>query len=235
MGNIHGIRIARSAPVISYIFFADDLYLFSWASLEDAQNIQSVLSQFQDATGQLIIFQKSSIFFSSNSPQILKDSVCSFLSISEADSGSHYLGLPNMLSRNKSVAFGYIKDKLSQRILSWESRCLSKAGKELLLKTVAQAIPAYAMGIFLFPISLCQDMERLMAKFWWKHSKDGWKGVHWKRWTASTIHKSKGGLGFRDLHDYNIALLCKQSWKLICHPESLVKYTFLMNHSCRQK
>lgn len=222
LGQFHVIKIARNAPIVTHVFFADDLYIFSKASMEDAQTIQSILTQFQEATGQRVNFQKSSIFFSSNSPQFLKASVCNTLSMSEADGSSFYLGLPNLLGWNKNVAFSFIKDKMSHRILSWESRCLSKAGKELLLKSVAQAIPAYAMGVFLLPISLCKELERLMSIYWWKQSKNGRKGVHWKRWSVLTKHKSRGGLGFRDIHEYNIAFLSKQSWRFLSCSESLV-------------
>lgn len=78
------------------------------------------------------------------------------------------MGLPNIVGRNKRALFGFLKDKIGQRILSWESRFLSKAGKELLLKSVAHSMPTYAMGVFLLPISLCRDMERMMSSFWWR-------------------------------------------------------------------
>lgn len=35
---------------------------------------------------------------------------------------------------------GYLKDRLQGRIQEWDKQILSKSGKEILLKTVAQAI-----------------------------------------------------------------------------------------------
>jgi hypothetical protein len=35
------------------------------------------------------------------------------------------------------------------------------------------------------------------------------------------IPKRKGGMGFRDLHTFNMAMLAKQSWRLISKPDSI--------------
>ncbi|XP_062075576.1 uncharacterized protein LOC133777401 [Humulus lupulus] len=174
------------------------------------------------ASGQQINLAKSSVFFSANTREDIRCSICSSLNIPEAGPSSLYLGLPNILGRNKSVLLGYLRDKMRNRIEQWEGRLLSKAGKEVLIKTVAQSLPSYAMSVFLLPKNLCADMERLMCRYWWRGSSRNGKSIHWKRWESLTVHKIKGGMGFRDLGDFNRALLCKQSWRLLCNPESLV-------------
>ena len=44
---------------------------------------------------------------------------------------------------------------------------LSRAGKEILIKAVAQSIPTYTMSVFQFPMKLCDELDNLCAKFWW--------------------------------------------------------------------
>lgn len=44
---------------------------------------------------------------------------------------------------------------------------LSRGGKEILLKTVVQAMPTFAISVFLLPLALVTELERLMNKFWW--------------------------------------------------------------------
>ncbi|GAU51576.1 hypothetical protein TSUD_414250 [Trifolium subterraneum] len=56
-----------------------------------------------------------------------------------------YLGLPSMVGRSKKAIFSYIKDRIWKRINSWRWRALSKAGKEIMIKSVLQAIPSYVM------------------------------------------------------------------------------------------
>lgn len=40
------------------------------------------------------------------------------------------------------------------------------------------------------------------------------------------VPKSRGGLGFRHIHNFNIALLGKQGCRLMCRPECLVATVF---------
>ena len=70
-----------------------------------------------------------------------------------------YLGVPAIIGRNKKAIFAYIKDKVWRKLCGWNKKFLSLAGKEILLKAVAQATPSFVMNVFLLPISLCLEFE----------------------------------------------------------------------------
>jgi hypothetical protein len=86
--------------------------------------------------------------------------------LSEATRIDSYLGLPIVVGKSKRQAFNDILERVSKRLSNWKVKFLSKAGKEVLLKAVVQAIPTYSMGVFQLPISLCKELNKMMQNFW---------------------------------------------------------------------
>jgi hypothetical protein len=95
-----------------------------------------------------------------------------------------------------------------KKLDGWKEKLLSQVGKEVLLKAVVQAIPTYSMSVFKLPKTLCKQINSLMSKFWW-HKNNPSKGVPWMSWSRMGMAKQHGGLGFRDLEVFNLALLAK--------------------------
>ncbi|KAM1809552.1 hypothetical protein ACFX12_026443 [Malus domestica] len=61
-----GVEICKNAPSISHLLFADDSFLFARGTLDECQNIKSVLTKYELASGQAINFIKSCVAFSPN-------------------------------------------------------------------------------------------------------------------------------------------------------------------------
>ena len=92
--------------------------------------------------------------------------------------------------------------------------------EEILLKASIQSIPVFAMSVFNISKKLCKEMTDAMAEFWSGDSENTIR-MHWMAWWRMCIPKRDGGMGFHDLHSFNVAMLAKQSWRLISTPDSL--------------
>ncbi|XP_050217745.1 uncharacterized protein LOC126668598 [Mercurialis annua] len=225
-GRLHGVSICRGSPAVSHLLFADDCYFFFRASNEEAEVIKSVLGSYESMSGKKVNLHKTSILLSRNVVEELKCGICEVLGVVEVDNHGKYLGLPSLVGRNKREIFNFIKDKVWHRVKGWSSKALSRGGKEILLKTVAQSIPNYVMNVFLIPLDLCGELERMMNSFWWGRNREEKKGICWASWDRLCKTKKFGGMGFKKIHDFNIAMLSRQAWRLINNGNCLMSKVF---------
>jgi hypothetical protein len=152
---------------------------------------------------------KSSVFFSPNTHVDVKVQICNTLNISTEALSDKYLGLLAIVDADRSDCFLHFVERVLQRIKGWKEKLLSIGGKELLIKAVIQAIPIYAMPVFLLPKNICKKITNIISQFWWGDDDQGRK-MHWYAWWKLCFPKEEGGMGFRDLHSFNLAMLAKQ-------------------------
>ncbi|XP_048623794.1 uncharacterized protein LOC125592583 [Brassica napus] len=126
----------------------------------------------------------------------------------------------------------------SETWTSWVMRCITSVkyrvlmngeprgniipgGKEVLVKSIMLALPTYVISTFLLPLEICENLASAIAQFWWS-SNPPKRGIHWAKWEKVCLPREEGGIGFRLIHDFNLALLAKQLWRLVQFPDSLV-------------
>uniref|UniRef100_A0A8R7VD05 Reverse transcriptase zinc-binding domain-containing protein n=1 Tax=Triticum urartu TaxID=4572 RepID=A0A8R7VD05_TRIUA len=120
----------------------------------------------------------------------------------------------------KDENFQPIMERFMKRCSNRNGRHMSFAAKEVYVKSIVQALPTFTMGVFKMSVGFCEKYERLIREFWWGE-EEGQRKVHWMSWDKMTKPKRGGGIGFRDMHLFNQALLARQGWRLIQNPDSL--------------
>ncbi|XP_061993800.1 uncharacterized protein LOC133711713 [Rosa rugosa] len=159
LGLLPGIEVCDNAPSINHMLFADDSMIYAHATLENCFEIQDVIETYSRASGQLVNFDKSSVAFSKNVSEGLKEEVSSYLGVQVVEVHEKYLGLPTYVGRKKTDTFEYIKEKLAKKLSAWQGKLLSGAGNDILIWVVASALPTYAMRVFQLTKNFCDDME----------------------------------------------------------------------------
>ena len=160
--------------------------------------VKEMLQLYATASGQCINLEKSSIYFSTNMGADHKEWITNCLGVKEVDNFETYLGLPTLISRSKYQTFSFLKDRVWKKLQGWKGTMLSRAGKEVLIKAVAQSILTYTMSVFQLPVKLCDELNSMCANFWWGQVGNERK-IHWKSWSFLSKPKKQGGMRFRDI------------------------------------
>lgn len=215
-----GIKVSRTGPMISHLFFVDDLVLFGEATEDQMQVIMTCLERFCGCSSQRINFQKSQLYCSSNVSDLQAMYLSNLAGIPLTNDLGRYLGVPSIHGRVCASSFEAVLDRLRGRLEGWRSRYLSFAGRHVLEQSVLSAIPLYIMQTFLLPKGFCNKLEKIIRAFLWGGDSENRK-INLVAWEKVTKKKEFGGLGIRSMHEMNLAFLAKLGWRLVYDDASL--------------
>jgi hypothetical protein len=136
-GDLQGDSISRGGPKLTHLFFADDSLLFCKAKPVEVARIQNILNQYENASGQQINRQKTTIFFSKSTSQRVQETIQDMLGVPAIKQYERYLGLPSFIGRAKYSTFAQIKERVWSKLKGWKEKLISQAGREILIKSVA--------------------------------------------------------------------------------------------------
>ena len=158
-GQLEGVTVCAGAPIINHLLFTDDSLLFGKASVAECLTIQSILSNYEAASGQQVNLAKSSIVFSKGVADIDRSMLAEVLGVVVVEKHDKYLGLPTVVGKNRTKTFSFIKSQLQNKLEGWQGKLLSGAGKDILIRVVAQSLPSYTMSCFLLPKTFCHSLR----------------------------------------------------------------------------
>ncbi|XP_048422575.1 uncharacterized protein LOC125469371 [Pyrus x bretschneideri] len=208
------VKLSSNGPPVSHLFFADDLILFAEASSTQARLLKDCLDIFCAVSSQQVNFDKSCIYCSPNISRSKAIEIANICGSPLTSDLGHYLGVLLLHSRVNKETYGNIVEKVQRRLSAWKSNTLSMAGRLVYLQSVASAIPIYSMQSTRLPVSICDKIDKLNRNFLWGHTEDNSK-IHLVKWETVSTPKFMGGLGLKDTHFMNQALLAKTGWKLM--------------------
>ncbi|XP_026422199.1 uncharacterized protein LOC113318244 [Papaver somniferum] len=211
-GKIQGIKIAAGAP-----FILRRRLSFLNADMHNINNLLDIFKDFGKASGQLVNFNKSSIYYTVHVPQRFCIMLTRRLKVPRMNSHERYLGLPLLIGKKKIECFTNLVERVKCRLSKWNGESMSQCCKSLMIRTVTNTIPYYTMSCLQIPVDIIKQIDTMQRHLWWGFTEK--RETYITSWKKLGLHKNLGGQGFRDLRILNQALLIRAAWRMCSNPD----------------
>jgi hypothetical protein len=195
---------------ISHLLFADDTLIFCEPRVEQIRNLRCLLLCFEAVSGLKINLSKSVIVPIGEVGDT--EGLSSILGCGVESLPLMYLGLPLGAPYRDPSIWNTVIEKMESKLAGWKQMYLSKGGRLTLIKSTLSNIPTYYLSLFQIPVRVAKRIEKIQRDFLWGGVGDEIK-FHLVNWSKVCMTTEMGGLGVRNLIQFNQALLGKWLWR----------------------
>ncbi|GAB4857205.1 hypothetical protein Ancab_040518 [Ancistrocladus abbreviatus] len=212
MRRFEGCQVGKEDFRISFLQYADDTLIMGNATEENVWAIKCVLRGFELVSGIRVNYHKSAligIYCDSLWLNRMADAL-----YYKVTSSIKYLGVQLGMKIKKKAIWEPVINAMKKRVSGWHLSSLSFSGRVVLINAVLGSLPIYHLALFLAPLGVIKKLEQIRMHFLWGSTDDRRKMV-WVKWEDVCKKKIHGGLGIKDLRQFNIALVGKWWWRYL--------------------
>ncbi|GKA46941.1 RNA-directed DNA polymerase, eukaryota, reverse transcriptase zinc-binding domain protein [Tanacetum coccineum] len=186
---------------LTHLSFADDLLVISHGDEHSIKVIKDSLEEFSLVSGLLPNMDKSVIFFGSVKENV-KEKILEVLPFKIGKLHVKYLGIPLLAKRLGINDCKCLVEKVKNKVQDWKNKVLSYAGRLQLIASILSTMQSYWASVVKIPKAVTKEINGILKKFLWSYSgmSNGKAKVAWK---VVCKPKSEGGLGIRNLEEWN--------------------------------
>ncbi|XP_074298874.1 uncharacterized protein LOC141629839 [Silene latifolia] len=181
--------------------------LFSRGDLTSITLMLSAFSTFSLASGLHMNSGKSSFDCNGVGDSMVKD-IETLTGMKRGNISFKYLAVKIMPKRLGVLDCQCLVDKVTERIQRLGARQLSYAERVVLISAVLSSLHNYWADIFMLPKLVLKKIDSVCRAFLWYGTKNK-ERPYLVAWNQICQPKKKGGLGFKNLYQWNISLIAK--------------------------
>lgn len=218
-GIFKGKLIPNTNKVVSYLFYADDAFFLDEWSMRKIANLARILRCFHVASSLKVNFDKSRVFgVGANTNEV--ESWALPLGCESVSLPFTYLGVPMGANMNFKRSWKLIIEKIKSKLSLWKAKILSFGGRITLAKSVLGNLPNFFLSIFLAPIGVVEEIDKIRRCFIWQGSQNNRSitGFTGKKILAP---RDVGGQGLGSIRALNLSLMAKWIWRIKTYQNSL--------------
>ncbi|XP_022031337.1 uncharacterized protein LOC110932300 [Helianthus annuus] len=154
-GLFKGITLPNNGPVVSHLFYADDVVFIGDGNVEHAKNLNRILRCFFLALGLKVSPSKSKVY-GIGLEEIELSFLASALDCNVGDMPFKYLRMLVGANMSRVASWKPVVDRFNAKLSRWNAKSLSFAGRVTLAKAVLGNLPTYFL-------CLCKALIKLAA------------------------------------------------------------------------
>lgn len=197
------------------LLFADDTLFMIRPIPQQLQFLKIILHMYGELSGLRVNLNKSEVLVTTALPEEIRD-LAEIMDCEAASFPITYLGLPLTDKKLQKMHYLPLIQKITGKLTTWKADMLSIGGRITLINAALTAVPIYMMQVFLLPKWVINKIDQSRRKFLWHGHKvqvEGKRYMSLASWELVTKSKKMGGLGVKNLHTMNKALMAKVIWK----------------------
>ncbi|XP_058741226.1 uncharacterized protein LOC131613586 [Vicia villosa] len=177
--------------------------------------IKVVLKSFELVSGLGINYRNSKLVGINVNNNFL-DSASFVLSCIVEGSKFLFLGIIIGCNPRRYSSWIHLLSKMKKYLVGWKNRFFSFGGRITLLKSIFSSLTIFTMSVYKMPIMVAKEFTRVQSNFLWGGEvEDNKRRIHWVSWKNVCLPLEKGGLGIKNISDFNLALHNKWRWRIL--------------------